>query len=123
MKEKDNNLSVQDRYEIAKKEKPNLGSLVDQIEFEKFPFMGHVTNTLSRKQFESIFRDQRLKILELCKKDVKLNTSQKEVLNKVLSHSLIGFGFKKTDYLAGEWLVSKENNDSLLIAATYINSL
>lgn len=115
-------ISWTEHYERAKIEKPLLAKLTDSIWFKGIPSDGTITEAQGSEQFRQIVAREKVRFLELCKKDVALNQTQTEVLKEVLGKTIAGFGIKNS-YLPGSSLIAEKHPDLLLIAATYVNSL
>lgn len=114
--------TLEEEYEQAKKEKPNLGKLADSLAYQNFPALNLITDPLIRENVRLILINERLTFLKLCKQDITLNPSQKPVLKEYLSRSLKGVtDMKKVK--VGEKLDWESHPEVLLTAATYINSL
>ncbi len=112
--------SSEDRYDKARKEKPELSKFVDSIRF-RGPYIREITNKDRVEQLQEVIRFQKLKFLELCKKDVRLNEDQAVVVRDVLSKAIKVK--EEEDMILGESIFSEEHPELMLIAATYINSL
>ncbi len=115
------NTSFAEKYAQVKNEKPLLGKFTDGIKFRNIPPDGTITDTQVSEQLQELSAREKLRLLELCNKDVDLSENQADVLKEVLSKTMVGHGIKP--YLPGDHLVTEEHPEFLLVAATYINSL
>ncbi len=113
--------SSEDRYERARKEKPKLSKFVDSIRFEGVPYIREIDNKDRAEQLQGVIKLQKLRFLELCKKDVRLNEGQAVAVGDVLSKAIKGK--EEEDMILGESIFSEEHPEFMLIAASYINSL
>lgn len=112
--------SSEDRYEKARKEKPELSKFVDSIRF-RGPYIREINDKDRAEQVRGVIQLQKLRFLELCKKDAKLNEDQTVVVGDVLSKAI---EVKEEENMTlGESIFSEEHPEFMLIAATYINSL